>query len=66
MNRIEIEKGELPVTRHFESSKEGFIVSVMGTEESTFRLHIKISTDTGNIYNIVFPLKVLRPFKAII
>ena len=62
----EIEKGELIVTKRVDSNNEGFIVSVIMREDNTFDLRIKIVTYTGDAFNVVFPLKVLRPFKGII
>ena len=66
MNRMKLDKGEMLVTMQVDSSKEGFIVSVKRLDCDAFGLHIKISTDTGDIYNIVFPLKLLRSVKGII
>lgn len=61
MNGLELEKGELFVTR-----QKDFIASVIIHEDDTFGLHIKIETCTGCIYNIEFPLERLRRFKGII
>ena len=66
MNKLELEKGEILVTNQVGLSGEGFIVSLKGHEDDEFILHIKIRIDTGDIYNIVFPLKRLRHFKGII
>ena len=67
MNRIEIDKGEILVTKHVDSSKEGFIISITRFEDDgTFGMHIKISTDTGDEYNVVFPMNLLEPFKGMI
>ena len=66
MKRMELDKGEMLVTRHVNLSEEGFIVSIVVHEDDTFGLHIKISTDTGDFYNIEFPLERLRRFKGII
>ena len=66
MKELELDKGEAFVTKKFNLSGEGFIVSVVFHKDDTFGLHIKIRIDTGDIYNIVFPLKLLRRFKGII
>ena len=64
---IEIDKGEILVAKHVYPNKEGFIVSVKRYEDdSTFGMHIKINTDTGDVYNVEFPMKVLEPFKRMI
>ena len=66
MNKMKLDKGEALVTMQVDSSEEGFIVSITRLDCDEFGLHIKISTDTGEFYNIVFPLKRLRRFKGII
>ena len=67
MNRIEIDKGEILVTKHVDSNKEGFIASITRYEDdATFCMHIKISTDTGEVYNVVFPMNLLKQFKEMI
>ena len=67
MNRIEIDKGEILVAKHFYPNKEGFIVSVKRNEyDSTFGMHIKIITVTGAVYDVEFPLRLLIPFKGMI
>ena len=67
MNRIEIDKGDILVTKHVDSSKEGFIISITRFEDdSTFGMHVKSRTETGEVYNVVFPMKLLEPFKGMI
>ena len=51
-----------------DSSKEGFIISVTKYEDdSTFGLHIKISTEDGNfVKNILIPFDLIIPLKGTI
>ena len=67
MKRIKIDKGEALITENVDSNNEGFIITVKRNEDYTFYLHIKSSTEGGNVVkDIVIPLKLLRPFKGFI
>ena len=66
MKEVKLGKGELLVTRCVDQNNEGFIVSVVMSEDNTFILRIKIITHTGNSFDVTFPMRLLKPFKGII
>ena len=67
MSRIELDKGDILVTKNIGPGKEGFIISITRYEDDgTFGMHVKISTETGDVYNLVFPMNLLEPFKGMI
>ena len=56
------DNGEILVTKRVDSSKGGFVLSVI-YEDEKFELRIKIKKDTGDVYDTVLPLELLRPFR---
>lgn len=67
MNRIKIDNVEAIIAANIDSNNEGFIITVKRNENYTYYLHIKSSTEGGNIVKeIVIPLNLLRPFKGMI
>ena len=65
MERFELDKVEAIIAANIDSNNEGFIITVIRNEDYTSYLHIKSSTEGGNVVkDIVIPLKLLRPFKG--
>ena len=66
MNKIKIDKVETLLTMHVGSSEEEFIISVTKYEDDyTFGMHLKISTEDGNVIkNVLIPFDLLLPLKG--